>query len=165
MKSLAIRDPQGRHWRVSVRMLPWGLRWRGPRARKNRPGDSNQEVRKPRWYDGFDIPDLTLFDEGFGGFVAVLLLIVAIAVAFLFVLPAFILLIEVVLVALLVVGAILLRVVFRQPWLVDAVANDGTHMTWKVVGYRNARRVVEELGSLISKGTATPAVHDAVLVR
>ena len=165
MKSIAIRDPQGRHWRVSLRMLPWGLRWRGPRTRKDRSGDSNQGVRKPRWYDAFDIPDLTLLDEGFGGFLAVLLLIVTIAVAFLFVLPAFIFLIEVVIVALLVLGAILLRVVFRQPWLVDAVADDGTHMTWKVVGYRRSRRVVGEIGSLIRIGTATPTVRDAVPVK
>ena len=47
------------------------------------------------------------FDEGFGGFVAVLLIIVAIAVAFLFVLPVFIFLIEVLIVALLVLGALM----------------------------------------------------------
>lgn len=165
MKSVAVRDPHGRRWKVSVRMLPWGLRWRGPRKRKDHPADDGQEVRKPRWYDALDIPDLSLFDEGFGGFVAVLLAIIAVAIAVLFILPVFIFLIEVLIVALLVVGTISLRVVFRQPWLVDAIADDGTRMTWKVVGYRNSRRVVGEIGSLIAKGTTSPIVHDAVLVR
>ena len=148
-----------------MRMLPWGLKWRGPRTRKDRARDTDQEVRGPRWYDALDIPDLSVLDEGFGGFVAVILVIVAIAIGILIVLPAFIFFIEVLIVALLVLGAIMLRVVFRQPWLVDAVADDGTHMTWKVIGYRNSRRVVGEVGSLISQGSTTPAVHDAVLVR
>ena len=165
MKSLAVRDLQGRHWKVSVRMLPWGLKWRGPRTRKDRPGDTEEKVPTGRWYDGLDIADLTLFDEGLGGFVAVLLFIVAIAIGVLFILPAFIFLIEVLIVALLVLGTILLRVVFRQPWLVDAVASDGTRMTWKVVGYRNSRRVVDEIGGLIARGASSPTVHDAVLVR
>lgn len=165
MKSVDVRDPQGRQWRVSVRMLPWGLRWRGLRKRKDHPANGEPAGDRGRWFDGLDILDLSFFDEGFGGFVAVLLIIVAIAVAFLFVLPVFIFLIEVLLVALLVLGATLLRVVFRQPWLVDAIANDGTHMTWKVVGYSNARRVVVEIESLIAKGASSPTVHDAVLVR
>ena len=145
--------------------MPWGLRWRGPRKRKDQPADGDQRVDRGRWFDGLDILDLSFFDEGFGGFVAVLLLIVAIAVAFLFVLPVFILLFEVLIVALLVIGAILLRVVFRQPWLVDAVADDGTHMTWKVVGYFNSRRVVDEMARQLRIGTKEPTASEAVLVR
>lgn len=166
MKSETVRDPSGRQWRVSVRMLPWGVRWRGPGTRKASSGHPDEPQRKPRWYDALDIPDVFGgLDDGFGGFVALVFVLVAIVVAILFVLPLFIFLIELLIVALLVVGAILLRVVFRQPWLVDAVADDGTHMTWKVVGYRTSRRVVGEIGSLISKGTTSPTVHDAVLVR
>lgn len=146
-------------------MLPWGLKWRGPRKRKDQSVDGDQGVRKPRWYDALDIPDLSGLGEGFGGFVALLLFFVAVVIGVLFVLPAFIFLIEVLIVALLVLGAILLRVVFRQPWLVDAVADDGTRMTWKVVGYGNARRVVEEIGGLISSGTTIPRLHHASLVR
>lgn len=146
-----------------MRMLPWGLKWRGPRKART---ESNSDLgRRPRWYDTFDIPNLTLFDEGFGGFVAVLLMAVVVAIGFLFLLPVFVFLVEVLIVALLVVGAIVLRVIFRQPWLVDAVADDGTRTTWKVVGYRNSRRVVDQISSLISKGTPNPTVHDAVLVR
>src|SRR5687768_12341855 len=98
MKSVAVEDPAGRQWQVSVRMLPWGLKWRGPRKPKDQPG-SNLEVRKGRWFDGIDFLDLSFLDEGFGAFVAILLVIVAIAIAVLFVLPLFIFLIEVLLVA------------------------------------------------------------------
>ena len=146
-------------------MLPWDLRWRGPRKRKGQPADADQEIHKGRWFDGLDIPDLGFIDEGFGAFIAVLLFIVAIAAALLFVLPVFIFLIEVLIVALLVLGAILLRVVFRQPWLVDAADDDGTYMTWKVVGYRNARRVVDEMARQLQIGTREPNASGAVLVR
>ena len=149
-------------------MLPWGIRWRGPlrRGKSQAPRSSDGHVREGRWYDLLDLGEpFSLLDEGFGGFVMVVLFIIAVVIAILFVLPAFVFLVEVLIVGVLVVGAIAIRVLLRQPWLVDAVADDHTHHTWKVVGYRKSRAVVDEVAALLQKGVPNPTVRDAVLVR
>ena len=127
-------------------MLPWTPRWRWPWPRPPR-GDTTSA-------GNILVPDEMIFAA-----------LLAIVVVVLFVLPLFILLVEVVFVAVLVIGAIALRLLFRQPWLVDAVADDGTHMTWKVIGYNNSRRVVEQIGSLLSKGVTSPSVRGALPAR
>lgn len=86
-------------------------------------------------------------------------------VVLLFVLPLFIFIVELLIVAVLVLASIAIRVLFRQPWLVDAVADDGTRLAWKVVGYRKSRAVVDEVAALLQKGVPSPTVRDAVLVR
>ena len=166
MKSVRVRDPQGRRWRVSVRMIPWRLQWRGPGTRrKDTPFENDRPVRR-RWYDFLEFGDaLSLLDEGLGAFVFALLIVISLVAAILFVIPVFIFLVEVLIVALLVVGVILVRILFRQPWLVDAVADDGTRSTWNVKGYRHSRRVVDELASLIAKGVKEPSVRGATAAR
>ena len=151
-----------------MRMLPWKLRWRGPRTGRQRRSTRarDEKYRASRWYDSLDFGDpFAMLDEGLGGFALALLAIIAIVIAILFVLPAFILLVEVLIVAFLVLVATLIRVLFRQPWLVDAVGDDGTHLTWKVIGYAKSRRAVEDIASLLGKGVASPTIPDAVIVR
>ena len=62
-------------------------------------------------------------------------------------------------------GALLMRVLFRQPWIVDAVADDGTHLAWKVVGSLRSRGVVDEVAGQLRMGTREPRAADAVLTR
>ena len=146
-------------------MLPWGVRWRGPGARKDRPAADEERIRKPRWYEGFDIADpFALLDDSMSGFVMVLLVIVAVVIAILLALPAFIFLVELVILVVIAVVAVLVRVMFRQPWLIDAVADDGTHLAWKVVGYLKSRRVVDEIAGQLRAGTREPRAADASLV-
>ena len=146
-------------------MLHWRLQWRGPRTRKKKSPPDDFE-RGPRWYDVPDIGEaFTMLDEGLGGFVVALLAVSAIVIAILFVVPAFILLVEVLLVALVIVGAVAIRILFRQPWLVDAIAEDETHLTWKVNGYRASRRVVDEISGLLASGVRNPTARNALLVR
>lgn len=159
MNSVSVGDPRARQWRVAVRMLPWKPRWRGL-GRRDYPqpssADAPDEPRAPRhWYSAFDFLDI------FEGWV----LVVAAVVLILLVLPLFIFIVEVLIVAVLLTIGVLIRVLFRQPWLVDARANDGTSLSWKVVGYARSRRVVQEVASLLSKGVAEPRVMDAELVR
>ncbi len=167
MRSVFVHDPQGRRWNVSVRMLPWGVRWRGPRIRRKEHAEETADgVRERRWYDWVDVGDpLVALDEGLGGFAVVLLVLTAIVIGVLFVLPAFILLVELLIVATLVLGAVAVRVLFRRPWLVDAVSDDGQRLTWKVVGYARSREVTHEFANLLGKGVANPSLPDAMLVR
>ena len=167
LKSATVRDPKGREWRVSVRMIPWGVRWRGPGGRKSEKSKSasGSVDDRVRWYDWMPTPDVGgLFDEGFSGFLIAVGVIAAIVMAVLFVLPAFIFLVEVLIILLLMASAIAIRTLFRRPWLVDAVADDGRHNTWKVVGYFRSRAVVDEIARLLTLGSLAPTHPEATLI-
>lgn len=119
-----------------------------------------------RWYDWIDIGEpFAWFDEGLGGFVTAIFLVVVLVAAALFVLPVFVFIVEVVIVALVVVAGIGLRVLLRRPWLVDAylVEDRRTHFTWKVVGLRRTRGVMEAVALQLRAGVAVPQVAGAEL--
>ena len=137
-------------------MLPWRPRLRWPWT----IGRTRKQRADPRPEGSVDLtraPDVLLFDE---------LLLVGIAILIvLAILPTFIFVVELSLVVLVMVVTVLMRVLFRQPWIVDAVADDGTRKAWKLVGYRDARRAVSDIASLLSQGVSEPAVHNAQIVR
>lgn len=137
-------------------MLPWRPRFRWPwtlgRTRKRRA-----DPRPDGSLDLTHAADALFFDE---------LLIVGIALLIaLTILPTFIFMVEVLIVAVLMVVTVLVRVFFRQPWIVDATADDGSRKAWKLAGYRDARRAVSEISSLLSHGVSDPAIHNAEIVR
>lgn len=156
MKSEVVRDPDGRQWRVSVRMLPWRprLRWPWSIGRGRKQGS---EPRPDGSIDPSLAADALFFDE-------LVLIGIAVLVA-LAILPTFIFVIEVVILLVVMIGTVLVRVLFRQPWIVDATADDGTRKAWKLVGYRTARRAVSDISRLLAQGVSDPALHDAELVR
>lgn len=161
MRSVSARSPDGRTWRVEVRWLPWAPRWRGPRKRSRDKDDV-------RWYDWIDIGEpFAWFDEGLGGFVTAIVLVVLVVMAALFVLPAFIFIVEVLIVALVVIAGIALRVLLRRPWLVDAylVEDRRTHFTWKVVGWRRTEGAMESVAEQLRAGIAVPQVPGAELAK
>jgi hypothetical protein len=165
MKQVVIHDPNGLRWIVRRRWLPWSVRWRGPgRARKRR----EKEEKYPGWTHVFDVADpLLWFDEAPGGFLLILGLVVA-AVVTLFVLPFFVFLIEVLLVALVAGIGIVFRIVFRRPWLVEAYPVEGPHdkhLIWKVAGVRRSGLAVDDIAEQIRSGIPTPVVPGAILVR
>ena len=82
---------------------------------------------------------------GLAGFVTAIGLVVLLVMAVLFVVPAFIFLLEVLIVGLVVAGAVALRVVLRRPWIVDAFPLDdpAEHLVWKVVGAGRAKETVD----------------------
>ena len=123
MKQVRVTDPSGRDWVVRRRWLPWSVRWRGPlRPRKKQKKESTD----PGWLDFLDFGEPFLdFDEGFGGFVAVVVVIFLVVVGVLLVFPLFIFIVELLLVMLVVAAALVARVLFRRPWLVDALTVEG----------------------------------------
>lgn len=163
VKSVITSDPEGISWRVEVRWLPWSPRWRGVT-----PGRKKKDERDPRWYDWLDWGDpLAFFDDGLGGFVTALTVVVLIVVAILFVLPAFLFVVELVIVALVVILGVMLRVLFRRPWLIDAfpVQDRARHLTWKVVGLAESKRAVEQIARQLAAGVEIPNVPAAELVK
>lgn len=163
MKAVTVSDPAGRNWRVEVRWLPWAPRWRGPRRRRKEkdPGDS-------RWYDWLDIGEpFAWFDEGLGGFVTAIVLMVLLVIAILFVLPAFIFLVELLIIVLVVLGAVVIRILFRRPWIVDAFPADDkrAHLVWKVVGTSRAKEAVDLVAQQLAAGIEVPQVPEGELVK
>lgn len=163
MKAVTVSDAQGRDWRVEVRWLPWAPRWRGPRpkGKKKEPGDT-------RWYDWIDLAEpIAWFDEGLAGFVTAIVFVVLLVMAVLFLLPAFILLVEILIVVLVVVAAVLIRVLFRRPWIVDAfpVDDPSAHLVWKVVGTGRAKETVDIVAQQLAAGIEVPQAPGAELVK
>lgn len=163
MKAVTVSDAEGRAWRVEVRWLPWAPRWRGPRprGRQKEPGDT-------RWYDWLDFAEpLAWFDEGLAGFVTAIVLVMLLVMAVLFVLPAFILLVEFLIVVLVVAAAVVIRVLFRRPWIVDAfpVDNAAAHLVWKVVGTGRAKETVDIVAQQLASGIEVPQAPGADLVK
>lgn len=150
----------------SPRWLPWNPRWRGP-GRSRKTGE--EQAGDSGWLNLLDFADpLLWFDEGPGGFIVVLGLIVASVVAVLFVLPFFLFIVEVLLVVLVAAGGIVFRIVFRRPWLVEAYPVEGQymkHLVWKVRGVRRSDVVVDQIVDQIRAGIPVPSAPDATLVR
>jgi hypothetical protein len=116
----------------------------------------------------FDFADpLLWFDEAPGGFLLILGLVVA-AVVTLFVLPFFVFLVEVLLVALVAGFGIVIRIVFRRPWLVEAYPVEGPHdkhLIWKVAGVQRSGLVVDQIADQIRSGVQIPSAPDATMVQ
>lgn len=139
---------------MSIRMLPWTPRWRWPWPRRTRGEEAAAD--RGGWES---LGEVFVADEW------IVLAIFAVVIGILFVLPLFIFFVEVLIVVALVVGTAVARILLRQPWILDAVAEDGTHLSWKVVGYLRSRQVVQDVRLQLQRGIREPRPADAVLVR
>jgi hypothetical protein len=163
MKQVVIKDPNGLRWIVRRRWLPWSIRWRGPDRKRKEAGEDSG------WLHVFDFADpLLWFDEAPGGFILILALVLAAVVGILFVLPFFVLIVEILLVALVATLGIVFRIVFRRPWLVETFAEEGAyqkHFIWKVTGVQRSGVVVDQVAEQIRAGIPIPTPTDATLVQ
>lgn len=76
-----------------------------------------------------------------------------------FAVPLLVAVLDVVLVALLTVLGLAARVLLRRPWTVEATGPDGLRRTWRVVGWRNAAGVVDQVANDLAHGHPPPAGH------
>lgn len=114
--------------------------------------------RAPRWGWGIDFPSL----EGDDVLVGLALAALAVVVAFLLFVVGLPLLL---LVAGLVfaVGGLVVRVVFRRPWLVRARSERG-ELEWRVRGALGSRRAIHEVGRALERGDRSVVPRGAVRV-
>jgi hypothetical protein len=127
-----VTAPDGREWTVGVRWLPRRPRWLGWGFGRRRRARGERAA----WWDGADIPDFG--GDSLTAWLIVVGLVVAFFLAWFFVFPVLFLLLDLVLVLLLAAGAVAARVLFRRPWIVQAVRGDETR-EWPVVGWRASR--------------------------
>lgn len=107
--------------------------------------------------DGWRLTELADFDDGVGLIVAGIVGAVLAALIVLFVLVfALPLLIEVALLVAVTVLGVAGKVLLRRPWTIAAESDDGTRMTWRVVGWRASRAHVDAVADALEHGYAPP---------
>ena len=150
MRRREVVAPDGTRWSVGRRWLP--RRWRGPRWR--------------RTGDGIDLIPIDLAEGGLTGALIGLAIAVGVVLFVVFLAPLLVLLVEILIAVVLVAGVVLGRVLLRRPWIVEArPANRATKaaFTWRVVGWRESGRVIEEVsGALASGADPRPVGVEAV---
>ncbi|MEA2435316.1 MAG: hypothetical protein QOG54_2773 [Actinomycetota bacterium] len=117
------------------------------------------------WLDLAD--GLGTFGGSIGAIIGVFILIALFTIGIALLLPAVVLFLELLLVIPLVIAGLLLRILFRRPWLIDAVgfAPDGDdHIVWAVVGYRRSSEAVAEIADQLRRGISIPVVPDGTLL-
>ena len=136
-RSVVARD--GVRWRVGRQWLPFRVRLRRDDWREAGPSD---------------LGDLALFDSP-GGLVAGLVATVAVILLFLVVWPIVAIALELVLLAIVLVGAVGGRVILRRPWPVVARSDRKEH-TWSVVGWRRSGRLIDDVAEALERGRELP---------
>lgn len=132
--------PDGVHWRVGRRWLPFRVRLRRDDWREAGPSD---------------LGDLALFDSP-GGLLAGLVALAAVALLFLVIWPIVAIALELVLVAIILVGAVGGRVILRRPWTVVA-RSETAERAWNVVGWRRSGRLIDDVADALERGRELPA--------
>jgi hypothetical protein len=146
-----VVTPDGQTWVVRRRWDPKKRR-HGPRLRRQRSWFSTNERRTTRTDEddkrlrGLDVAD-GCFD--LDGLVVVILVAAAVILLWFVIIPVLVLLGELVLLLAVVVGAIVGRVLFRRPWVIEAAGPMDEVHHWEVVGWRasgdHARLVAQQL--------------------
>ena len=142
----AVLAPDGRTWRVRRQWVPrlgqetlWG-RFRRRFGRTFRR-----------------TADLADFDPGCGeAIVEGLVVLVVVLVAIFVGIPFLIALLDVRLLLLLAVLALLARLLLRRPWIVEASADDGRSITWRVRGWAESGRRCAEIEERLRAGLDLP---------
>ncbi len=144
------QSPDGRRWEVRRQWAPRlkgrGLRARLTRRRRSEDGDGGG------WDLVLDVLPIDVAD-GLPGIVIGALLLVALVLLLVFVLaPLLLALLDAAVVIALLVGGLVARVLFRRPWTVEAVADDGTELYFQAVGLGASRRLRDDVAERLSHG-------------
>ena len=146
MTERQVTGPQGERWRVKRKWIPRKVRWRG----KDRDLPDGL-------LDGAEL--LSVGDElPVVGVIAAVIAALVVGIALvLFVVPALIFLLELVLVLALVCLGAAGRVLLGRPWTVEArrVAGDEV-LEWRVRGWRASDAKVGEVADLLEAGMTPP---------
>ena len=107
-----------------------------------------------------DLPDPGCAAD-LGEAIAVFIVAVAVVLILIFIgIPFLVALGELVLILLLALGGIVGRVVFRRPWILDAVDPSGVHHTWSIVGWKASGRARQYIAQRIAAAGAAPSEQE-----
>ena len=140
-------------WHVRRRWAPRRLGadtlWRRFRTRTRKVGRRTRDLG--------DLPDPGCAGDALEGLVLVVVVVVVVVFLLLVGIPFLIALGELLILVLLALGGVVGRVLFRRPWTVDAVAPDGTHHVWAVVGWRASGAARQHVADRVAAGGTVPS--------
>jgi hypothetical protein len=159
-----VVTPIGQSYDVTVEWLPrWRLlagRFSGWRARRREARNG-----KSSWLDNLDFLNADDLDD----ILAVIAIVVAVVVAFLLfwwlLLPALLLVLDGLVIAVLLVLGIVARVVLRRPWSVLVQRNDDgepAETRVQVIGWRRALHTRDAIADALKSGASMTAATAAV---
>lgn len=126
----SVTAPDGRKWIVRRRWMP-RLGHESLWTRFSRR--LRQTLRRAE--DGADLDPGCAAEIGEGIVAAVAVILFALAL-FYVVIPLLVAIFDLLILLVLALLGALARVLFRRPWTVEARADDGTTLTWRVIGWR-----------------------------
>ena len=145
-----MRSPDGRTWVVRRRWVPrlgaetvWGRFHRRFR----------QTVKRTSDVADADPGCLDLLGEGL---VAAIAVVLAVIVLIFVLIPLLVAVVDVVIVLLLALLGVAGRILLRRPWTVEARADDGAVLVWRVVGWRASGEQVDRAAEHITAGAVPP---------
>lgn len=117
-----------------------------------------QTVRRTSDVADADPGCLDVLGEG----VAVAVVVIVVVAAAIFVgIPLLVAVVDLVIVVLLALLGLVARVVLRRPWTVEARAEDGTALDWRVAGWRASGERITEVEQLLAAGVEPAAQAQA----
>ena len=152
--------PGGEVWHV--RRL-WAPRlqqerlWTRVRRRMGRSGRVAGELTSTP-----DIGFLDLFDDVFAVIGLVIAAVIVVVVLAFVVMPLVVALLDLLVVVLISLVGVAGRMMFRRPWVVEAVDSDGHRYTWRIVGGRESRAAVDAIAGAFAHGHEPPPAAGAI---
>ncbi len=149
--ALEVRSPDGRRWRIRRRWVPrlgvervlaWVRHLPTAKARRASGGGADARGWTP----------LAEIDVVAAAGLVVAVLLVAVVVALVVVLPLLFVLVDLAILAVVALLGIVGKVVFRRPWVVEAVTDRGKRHEWRVVGWRHSGERCHEIARSLEAG-------------
>lgn len=157
MAKRTVATPTGHEW--TVRRL-WAPRFRGETI----TGRVWRRLRGTGRRTGSGLADAAsnpgcgadLFDE-----LAIVIGVVVVVLVIAFVVvPLLVVVVDLLLLLLLTVLGLVARVVFRRPWVVEALGPDDLCLTWRIVGWRASGEAVDFIADALAHGAPPPPGHE-----
>ena len=93
------------------------------------------------------------------GIVGVIVTVVVVLLVLFVVLPLLLAVVDVLVVLVLALLGFVGRIAFRRPWAIDAFAEDGTHLRWRVIGWRASGDRLDEIVETLRSGVVPPGAE------
>ena len=165
MNGQTVRTPSGEAWNVrrcwvAKRSVRWQgrspLRRRHRRDQLGRRRDDDRRADRSDWLEGLDFLHWSDGDNPLAALLGVVAVILVALLGWFLLVPLLLLVFDVAVLILLTIAGIAARTLLRRPWEIEAIAPDGTSLTWQVVGWQRSRRAIAAVTRALGQGRIPP---------
>lgn len=150
--AIEVKSPDGRRWKIRRRWVPRlgtervlsKVRHQVPAKGADRKQGGGVDARGWMPFAQIDVVAIAL------------LVVVLVFVALVVVLPLLFVLVDLAILAVLALAGIVGKVVFRRPWVVEAVTDRGKRHEWRVAGWRRSGERCHEIARSLEAGVIPP---------